>query len=94
MTRDTSDRAHQIRSIDDLPAFCSADSDSSKENKDEEEKTYGMGGAMGMISSGSMGMLSSLTTVVQSTVRASLFMLDDNKAEFVLRFTVLINYFI
>ncbi|KTG05386.1 hypothetical protein cypCar_00001957 [Cyprinus carpio] len=44
------------------------DSDSSKENKDEEEKTYGMGGAMGMISSSSMGMLSSLTTVVQSTV--------------------------
>uniref|UniRef100_A0A8C1FTE5 Family with sequence similarity 114 member A2 n=1 Tax=Cyprinus carpio carpio TaxID=630221 RepID=A0A8C1FTE5_CYPCA len=43
------------------------DSDSSKENKDEEEKTYGMGGAMGMISSSSMGMLSSLTTVVQST---------------------------
>lgn len=43
------------------------DSASSKENKDEEEKTYGMGGAMGMISSSSMGMLSSLTTVVQST---------------------------
>ncbi|XP_043077981.1 protein FAM114A2 isoform X2 [Puntigrus tetrazona] len=40
---------------------------SSKENKDEEEKTYRMGGAMGMISSSSMGMLSSLTTVVQST---------------------------
>uniref|UniRef100_A0A673IHB3 Protein FAM114A2-like n=1 Tax=Sinocyclocheilus rhinocerous TaxID=307959 RepID=A0A673IHB3_9TELE len=40
---------------------------SSKESKDEEEKTYGMGGAMGMISSSSMGMLSSLTTVVQST---------------------------
>lgn len=35
------------------------DSASSKENKAEEEKTYGMGGAMGM--------LSSLTTVVQST---------------------------
>uniref|UniRef100_A0A8C1FN71 Family with sequence similarity 114 member A2 n=1 Tax=Cyprinus carpio carpio TaxID=630221 RepID=A0A8C1FN71_CYPCA len=31
------------------------------------QKTYGMGGAMGMISSSSMGMLSSLTTVVQST---------------------------
>uniref|UniRef100_A0A673IH77 Protein FAM114A2-like n=1 Tax=Sinocyclocheilus rhinocerous TaxID=307959 RepID=A0A673IH77_9TELE len=43
------------------------DSASSKESKDEEEKTYGMGGAMGMISSSSMGMLSSLTTVVQST---------------------------
>uniref|UniRef100_A0A8C2CCE9 Family with sequence similarity 114 member A2 n=1 Tax=Cyprinus carpio TaxID=7962 RepID=A0A8C2CCE9_CYPCA len=43
------------------------DSASSKESKDEGEKTYGMGGAMGMISSGSMGMLSSLTTVVQST---------------------------
>ncbi len=50
-------------SIDDLSAFCPADSASSKENKDEEEKTYGMGGAMGM--------LSSLTTAVQSTVRAS-----------------------
>ncbi|XP_016374158.1 protein FAM114A2-like [Sinocyclocheilus rhinocerous] len=43
------------------------DSASSKENKDEEEKMNGMGGAMGMISSSSMGMLSSLTTVVQST---------------------------
>uniref|UniRef100_A0A671RPI8 Protein FAM114A2-like n=1 Tax=Sinocyclocheilus anshuiensis TaxID=1608454 RepID=A0A671RPI8_9TELE len=43
------------------------DSASSKESKDEEEKTFGMGGAMGMISSSSMGMLSSLTTVVQST---------------------------
>uniref|UniRef100_A0A673IDT3 Protein FAM114A2-like n=1 Tax=Sinocyclocheilus rhinocerous TaxID=307959 RepID=A0A673IDT3_9TELE len=40
---------------------------SAQESKDEEEKTYGMGGAMGMISSSSMGMLSSLTTVVQST---------------------------
>lgn len=48
-------------------AFCSADSAGSKESKDEGEKTYGMGGAMGMISSSSMGMLSSLTTVVQST---------------------------
>ncbi|RXN10680.1 protein FAM114A2 [Labeo rohita] len=43
------------------------DSASSKENKDEGEKAYGVGGAMGMISSSSMGMLSSLTTVVQST---------------------------
>ncbi|ROL50811.1 Protein FAM114A2 [Anabarilius grahami] len=42
-------------------------SDSSETNKDEGERTYGMGGAMGMISSSSMGMLSSLTTVVQST---------------------------
>uniref|UniRef100_A0A8C1VD18 Family with sequence similarity 114 member A2 n=1 Tax=Cyprinus carpio TaxID=7962 RepID=A0A8C1VD18_CYPCA len=41
--------------------------DGKDESKDEGEKTYGMGGAMGMISSGSMGMLSSLTTVVQST---------------------------
>lgn len=48
-----------------------AGSDSSEINKDEVERTYGMGGAMGMISSSSMGMLSSLTTVVQSTVRAS-----------------------
>ncbi|XP_052444710.1 protein FAM114A2-like [Carassius gibelio] len=44
------------------------DSASRKESKDDdEEKPYGMGGAMGMISSSSMGMLSSLTTVVQST---------------------------
>ncbi|XDV39110.1 hypothetical protein PO909_008397, partial [Leuciscus waleckii] len=42
-------------------------SDNSEMNKDEGEKAYGMGGAMGMISSSSMGMLSSLTTVVQST---------------------------
>ncbi|XP_056118176.1 protein FAM114A2 [Rhinichthys klamathensis goyatoka] len=42
-------------------------SDSCETNKDEGEKAYGMGGAMGMISSSSMGMLSSLTTVVQST---------------------------
>ncbi|XP_039532870.1 protein FAM114A2 [Pimephales promelas] len=42
-------------------------SGSSETNKDEGEKAYGMGGAMGMISSSSMGMLSSLTTVVQST---------------------------
>jgi len=48
----------------------SAGSGSSETNKDEGEKAYGMGGAMGMISSSSMGMLSSLTTVVQSTVRA------------------------
>ncbi|KAK7130779.1 hypothetical protein R3I94_016052 [Phoxinus phoxinus] len=41
--------------------------DSSGTNKEEGEKAYGMGGAMGMISSSSMGMLSSLTTVVQST---------------------------
>ncbi|XP_059381635.1 protein FAM114A2-like [Carassius carassius] len=44
------------------------DSASKKESKDDdEEKPYGMGGAMGMISSSSMDMLSSLTTVVQST---------------------------
>ncbi|XP_067280007.1 protein FAM114A2 [Pseudorasbora parva] len=42
-------------------------SDSSERNKDEGERGGGMGGAMGMISSSSMGMLSSLTTVVQST---------------------------
>ncbi|TRZ02901.1 hypothetical protein DNTS_033267 [Danionella cerebrum] len=36
--------------------------------RDEGEQMFGMGGAMGMISSSSMGMLSSLTTAVQSTV--------------------------
>ncbi|XP_051533653.1 protein FAM114A2 isoform X2 [Myxocyprinus asiaticus] len=40
---------------------------SSEANKEEGERSYGMGGAMGMISSSSMGMLSSLTNVVQST---------------------------
>ncbi|KAI7795708.1 putative protein FAM114A2-like [Triplophysa rosa] len=39
----------------------------SEADKEEGSQSSGMGGAMGMISSSSMGMLSSLTSVVQST---------------------------
>lgn len=68
-----------------LHFFCLlAGSASNEANKEEGSQSAGMGGAMGMISSSSMGMLSSLTSVVQSTVRTNTFMFDDDdKAKFI-----------
>lgn len=66
-----------------LHFFCLLVGSASNEANKEGSQSAGMGGAMGMISSSSMGMLSSLTSVVQSTVRTNTFMFDDDKAKFI-----------